>query len=91
MKKQAHEKPTCVKAINENDPTGCGGLCRINTHYCQVLDKKTKVHQCSLLKNILRCPNNTFNCGNMCISRKKECDGKFDCSNGSDEKNCGEY
>lgn len=91
MKKEPHQKPECVKPINENDPTGCGGLCKINTHFCQNLDNKARVYQCSLLKNILRCPNNTFNCGNMCILPEKRCDGRIDCSDGSDERNCSKF
>lgn len=91
IKQKVHEKPTCVKAINENDPTGCGGLCEINIHFCQILDKKAKVYQCSLLQNILRCPNGTFNCEYKCIPQEKRCDGQIDCSNALDEKNCSKY
>ncbi|KAG5895356.1 hypothetical protein JTB14_003153 [Gonioctena quinquepunctata] len=82
------EKPRCVQAQDRTDPTGCGGLCPIKTHYCQILDAKLRVFQCSLLTGTLECPQGTFNCGNMCILEKKRCDGVMDCSNRTDEENC---
>ncbi|XP_066260386.1 LDL receptor repeat-containing protein egg-2-like [Euwallacea similis] len=82
------ERPKCVRIVNKNDPTGCGGLCKINTQFCKNLDKNFHVYQCLDLKNRLQCPENTFNCENMCISLSKRCDGRVDCSNLLDEKNC---
>ena len=31
--------PSCKAANDSADPTGCGGLCRINTEFCRQLDK----------------------------------------------------
>ncbi|KAJ8939322.1 hypothetical protein NQ314_011180, partial [Rhamnusium bicolor] len=88
LKIQEDEKPKCVNILDKNDPTGCGGLCQINTHFCQILDLKLRIYQCSPLINTLKCPNDTFNCGNRCISEVKRCDGVIHCSNWSDEENC---
>ncbi|VEN48878.1 unnamed protein product [Callosobruchus maculatus] len=82
------EKPKCMEAPDLNDPTGCGGFCQINTHFCQTLDAKRKVYQCLPLKTILKCPEGFFSCGNMCISERKRCNGLIDCSNKADEENC---
>lgn len=83
------EKPKCLKTVDKKDPTGCGGLCKLNIEFCQLLDVQSRVYQCSQIKNSLHCPNGTFNCGNMCIFIKNRCDGIIHCSNYSDEKNCG--
>ncbi|XP_060532792.1 low-density lipoprotein receptor-related protein 5-like isoform X2 [Cylas formicarius] len=82
------EQPKCVRKRDKKDPTGCGGLCRIEVEYCKRLDKRSPVHQCLRLQHLLKCPANMFNCGNMCVSIDKRCDGKVDCSNKSDEKDC---
>ncbi|CAH1977784.1 unnamed protein product [Acanthoscelides obtectus] len=82
------EIPRCMEAPDMNDPTGCGGFCQINTHFCQTLDTKRKVYQCLPLKNILWCPEGFFSCGNMCISERKRCNGLIDCSNKADEEKC---
>ncbi|XP_018572381.1 low-density lipoprotein receptor-related protein 2-like [Anoplophora glabripennis] len=82
------DAPKCTKIADKNDPTGCGGLCPINTHFCQILDARGKVYQCSPIKKSLMCRNSTFNCGNLCISKEKRCDGLVHCSNGSDEEKC---
>ncbi|XP_074029553.1 uncharacterized protein isoform X2 [Leptinotarsa decemlineata] len=88
LKVEETGKPRCVLAADWNDPTGCGGLCSINTHFCQILDARLKVFQCSLLTDTLKCPKGAFSCGNMCISQEKRCDGVMDCSDLLDEKNC---
>ncbi|XP_048521637.1 low-density lipoprotein receptor-related protein 1 isoform X2 [Dendroctonus ponderosae] len=82
------KKPTCLPMTDKRDTTGCGGLCKINEEYCKLLDKTIKVYQCLALNNRLKCPENTFNCGNMCVSMDKRCNGQIDCANMMDEKNC---
>ncbi|KAJ8916501.1 hypothetical protein NQ315_000143, partial [Exocentrus adspersus] len=88
LKLEETEAPKCIETKDRNDPTGCGGWCPINTHYCQTLDVKGKVYQCSPSKRALLCLNNNFNCGNMCVSQEKRCDGAVHCSNMSDEVDC---
>lgn len=91
LKRYETDIPQCLQPIDKKDPTGCGGFCSINTQYCRLLDHKHRIYQCSNLKNILKCPNNTFNCGNMCINLNKRCDGIIHCSNKIDEINCGKF
>lgn len=81
--------PECIKIADKKDPTGCGGLCKINEEYCKLLDAKDELYQCRRLVNTLNCSNEDFNCGNRCISKKLRCDGMIHCTNQSDEKNCG--
>ncbi|CAG9772742.1 unnamed protein product [Ceutorhynchus assimilis] len=88
MKTRETEKPRCILMTDKRDPTGCGGLCKINTEYCKNLDKLFQVYQCLKLKNLLKCPEKTFNCGNMCIPLEKRCNGQIDCINMMDEKEC---
>lgn len=89
LKIEESHKPKCHRILNKKDPTGCGGVCKINVQFCQLLDNKSKVYQCSNLKNTLKCSGDSFNCGNRCIKTVKKCDGIFHCSNKSDEENCG--
>lgn len=89
LKLSETDAPQCLQPIDKKDPTGCGGFCSINTQFCQMLNEKLKIYQCSNLKNTLKCPMNTFNCGNMCIVDKRRCDGVINCSNKSDEVDCG--
>lgn len=91
LKTSEEEPPKCFQPLDRRDPTGCGGLCRINTQYCKVLDSETEMRQCMDTRSSLKCPQNTFNCGNRCIAALKRCDGIFDCSNYSDEENCGKH
>ncbi|XP_030755189.1 low-density lipoprotein receptor-related protein-like [Sitophilus oryzae] len=88
MKTEETAKPKCIKVQDRRDPTGCGGLCKINIEYCKNLDKTKQVFQCLPLKTLLKCPENTFNCGNMCIGLEMRCDGQNDCMEMVDEKNC---
>lgn len=88
MKLNDSSKPECVVPIDYFDPTGCGGLCLINTEYCQMLSQKYNVYQCLPRKFLLTCNDYEFNCQNMCINGDKRCDGNIDCSNRLDEKNC---
>ncbi|XP_050312329.1 uncharacterized protein LOC126747627 [Anthonomus grandis grandis] len=88
LKIEEVERPRCLPKVDKKDPTGCGGYCKINKEYCKLLDKGLAVFQCLPLKNLLKCPESTFNCGNMCISVTKRCDGRIDCLNMEDEINC---
>ncbi|KAL1502556.1 hypothetical protein ABEB36_007681 [Hypothenemus hampei] len=81
-------KPNCVKMLDKRDPTGCGGLCKINVEFCKNLDKSFYVYQCLPLRNRLKCPEKMYNCETMCVSLEKRCDGKIDCTNMKDEENC---
>lgn len=83
------EEPVCRKIVDKKDPTGCGGLCKINKEYCKVLDQTIMLFQCRPVPNALNCSNNHFNCGNMCIPKKMWCDGFFHCLDKSDEIKCG--
>lgn len=78
----------CVKIKDVKDPTGCGGICKINTQHCKLLDVTFKLYECKDNMNILKCPIDHFNCGNMCINKSRRCDGVINCSNKSDELNC---
>ncbi|KAK9745300.1 Low-density lipoprotein receptor domain class A [Popillia japonica] len=88
MKMEEFHAPICVKLRDRRDPTGCGGLCELNTQHCKRLHSKIEVFQCVKNKNILRCPGDDFSCGNMCIPRTQRCDGVVHCSNMGDEMNC---
>ncbi|XP_063925020.1 very low-density lipoprotein receptor-like [Zophobas morio] len=88
LKQSEVDIPQCVQPLDKKDPTGCGGFCSINTQFCQLLDNQSRIFQCSNLKNTLKCPRKTFNCGNMCINEHKRCDGIIHCSNKIDEMNC---
>ncbi|XP_044764565.1 vitellogenin receptor-like [Coccinella septempunctata] len=81
-------KPKCVDIVDRHDPTGCGGLCILNVEYCAILDRLHKVYECSPLKNLLKCPSDTFNCGDQCIARSKVCDGIVHCKDMQDERFC---
>ncbi|KAJ8956295.1 hypothetical protein NQ318_015031 [Aromia moschata] len=88
LKIQETDRPRCVRIVDKNDPTGCGGLCPINTHLCRALDGRRRLYQCVQLKKTLKCPRGRFNCGNRCIPMEHRCDGVLDCSNRADEKDC---
>ncbi|CAG9858167.1 unnamed protein product [Phyllotreta striolata] len=79
-------KPSCVAAADPSDPTGCGGLCLINTEYCHKLGHD--VVRCLPRRDLLACDDGQFNCQNMCVGAERRCDGVVDCSNESDEANC---
>ncbi|KAL3270992.1 hypothetical protein HHI36_021495 [Cryptolaemus montrouzieri] len=88
LKTEEIEKPKCIDIVDKLDPTGCGGLCLLDVEFCALLDKKHRVFQCSPLRNLLRCPKDTFNCGEQCIATKNVCDGVVHCRNAQDEKHC---
>ncbi|XP_045469278.1 sortilin-related receptor-like [Harmonia axyridis] len=88
FKTEETEKPKCVEISDKHDPTGCGGLCILNIEFCAILDRQRKVYECSPLKNLLKCPEDTFNCGEQCIARSKVCDGIIHCTNMQDERFC---
>ena len=58
---------------------------------CDKLTKEKKVKPLLSTDEPL-CENNKLACGDsICISKDLFCDGKKDCTDGSDENACGEY
>ncbi|GJQ85399.1 hypothetical protein Trydic_g10173 [Trypoxylus dichotomus] len=88
MKMEEFHTPICVKIRDRRDPSGCGGICELNTQHCKRLHSKMDVFQCIKNKDILYCPEGGFSCGNMCILEVQRCDGVIHCSNMADEVNC---
>ncbi|KAK3932896.1 Low-density lipoprotein receptor-related protein [Frankliniella fusca] len=76
--------PRCRAVKDPLDPTGCGGLCKLNFEFCQRLDV-----------DAFRCVDDSvclpgeWRCGNqLCIPLVKRCDGHFNCYDHTDEHNC---
>ncbi|KAF5291761.1 hypothetical protein FQA39_LY14249 [Lamprigera yunnana] len=80
-----NELPRCEQIVDKKDPTGCGGLCKVNEEYCKRI--QSFIYQCRSVTK-LNCSGQLFNCGNRCIPMKMRCDGVINCSNKLDEKNC---
>ncbi|XP_017786700.1 PREDICTED: low-density lipoprotein receptor-related protein 1B-like [Nicrophorus vespilloides] len=88
MKVHEAQPPLCLKIADFNDPSGCGGLCMVNTQFCKILDRHYLVYECTNNTNTLICRDGHFSCGDLCVSETKRCDGFFHCKDNSDELNC---
>ncbi|CAB3240615.1 unnamed protein product [Arctia plantaginis] len=78
----------CRKPIDEEDPTGCGGLCALETEACQLVDKARGVRVCRLL-TLVTCSPKEWRCRNgLCVSAEARCDGSIQCYDRSDEMYC---
>ncbi|XP_075972615.1 uncharacterized protein LOC142974266 isoform X2 [Anticarsia gemmatalis] len=79
----------CRKPIDDDDPTGCGGLCALETEACQLVDKARGVRVCRLL-TLVTCSPEEWRCRNgLCVPAAARCDGAIQCYDRSDEMYCG--
>ncbi|KAF2368211.1 SEA domain [Trinorchestia longiramus] len=81
---QDEPHPTCRPARDPTDPTGCGGLCAIDSEVCQALGSRAfNCHSAS------QCLDDEWRCADgLCIPVIKRCDGHMNCYDQSDEQNC---
>ncbi|CAH2102533.1 unnamed protein product [Euphydryas editha] len=78
----------CKPAIDVDDPTGCGGLCAMETEACQLVDKSRGVRVCRLLTQV-SCSSQDWRCRNgFCVPSEARCDGFIQCYDRSDEMHC---
>lgn len=79
--------PSCRSPRDPTDPTGCGGLCAIDSEVCQALGSRAfNCHSAS------QCLEDEWRCADgLCIPNIKRCDGHMNCYDQSDELNCREY
>ncbi|XP_045445482.1 uncharacterized protein LOC123653533 [Melitaea cinxia] len=78
----------CKQAIDVDDPTGCGGLCAMETEACQLVDKSRGVRVCRLLTQV-SCSSHDWRCRNgFCVPSEARCDGFIQCYDRSDEMHC---
>lgn len=78
----------CRKVIDETDPTGCGGLCELETEACQFVDRARGVRVCRLI-NMVICGTDEWRCRNgLCVAASARCDGSIHCYDKSDEIFC---
>ncbi|XP_039297031.1 sortilin-related receptor [Nilaparvata lugens] len=76
--------PYCRSIVDYNDPTGCGGHCKINVELCQRLQKD--IYRCV---DDSQCLEDEWQCSNrLCIPISKRCDGYFNCYDNTDEFDC---
>nr|XP_021188861.2 uncharacterized protein LOC110375163 [Helicoverpa armigera]XP_021188862.2 uncharacterized protein LOC110375163 [Helicoverpa armigera]XP_021188863.2 uncharacterized protein LOC110375163 [Helicoverpa armigera] len=81
-------KSVCRKPIDHDDPTGCGGLCALETEACQLVDKARGVRVCRLL-TLVTCSPDEWRCRNgLCVPAEARCDGSIQCYDRSDEMYC---
>ncbi|KAL4712659.1 hypothetical protein ACJJTC_007956 [Scirpophaga incertulas] len=81
-------KSICRKAVDVDDPTGCGGLCALETEACQLVDKYRGVRVCRLL-TLVTCSPQEWRCRNgLCVKAEQRCDGIIQCYDRSDEIHC---
>ncbi|KAA0202475.1 hypothetical protein HAZT_HAZT005381 [Hyalella azteca] len=81
---QDEPHPTCRTAREPADPTGCGGLCAVDSEVCQALGSRAfNCHSAS------QCLDDEWRCADgLCIPIIKRCDGHMNCYDQSDEQNC---
>ncbi|CAH2050397.1 unnamed protein product, partial [Iphiclides podalirius] len=88
MLQESSGTSVCRIAIDQNDPTGCGGLCALDTEACQLVDKARGVRVCRLLSQVT-CSPQEWRCRNgFCVSADARCDGSIQCYDRSDEMHC---
>ena len=87
MAQQGEPYPTCRLPRDPDDPTGCGGLCAIESEVCQVLGPRAfQCHSAS------QCLHDEWRCNDgLCIPLIKRCNGHMNCYDQSDEINCRMY
>ncbi|XP_049881516.1 vitellogenin receptor-like [Pectinophora gossypiella] len=78
----------CRQAVDIEDPTGCGGLCALETEACQLVDRARGVRVCRLL-TLVTCAAHEWRCRNgLCVPAEARCDGSIQCYDRSDEMLC---
>ncbi|XP_072943515.1 uncharacterized protein [Epargyreus clarus] len=78
----------CKHAVDMDDPTGCGGLCALETEACQLVDRIRGVRVCRLL-SLVTCSSKEWRCRNgLCVPAESRCDGSVQCYDRSDEMHC---
>ncbi|CAG4964897.1 unnamed protein product [Colias eurytheme] len=78
----------CKIAVDIDDPTGCGGLCALETEACQLVDKERGIRVCRLI-TYETCSPEDWRCRNgLCVPSSARCDGSIQCYDRSDEKQC---
>ncbi|CAD0194794.1 unnamed protein product [Chrysodeixis includens] len=78
----------CRKPTDDDDPTGCGGLCALETEACQLVDKARGVRVCRLL-TLVTCSPDEWRCRNgLCVPADARCNGSIQCYDRSDEMYC---
>ncbi|KAJ0182529.1 hypothetical protein K1T71_001898 [Dendrolimus kikuchii] len=81
-------KSICRRSADEDDPTGCGGLCAFETEACHLVDKERGVRVCRSLSPST-CTPDEWKCRNgLCVSAEARCDGSIQCYDLSDEMQC---
>ncbi|XP_050666349.1 uncharacterized protein LOC126966393 [Leptidea sinapis] len=78
----------CRVAADVEDPTGCGGLCELETEACQLVDRLRGVRVCRLI-TMATCSPSDWRCRNgLCVPFSSRCDGSVQCYDRSDEMHC---
>ncbi|XP_073993369.1 uncharacterized protein [Rhodnius prolixus] len=81
---EGDQVPYCRSILDKADPTGCGGLCKLDVEICHRL-----THNAFRCIDDSKCLDTEWQCGNfLCIPLIKRCDGHFNCYDHTDEHNC---